>query len=187
MIYTKSVRSLKKNERKLRRRLNLSLLILGVLITNSLTMSYEALNRLSDEEYSKFYESIRWLIPIEGGYVNDPEDPGGETKWGIAKRFHPDVDIENLTPEEATWIYYTEYWKPSGAGQLPFPLCLVVFDTAVLCGVSRAKQFLRESGSNISQYLDARRQHHIARSKRKHVNGHLRRVSLLQKLVEEYQ
>jgi hypothetical protein len=49
------------------------------------------------QEMSKFDEIIEVVLEHEGGYVNDPKDPGGETNYGIAKRSHPDVDIKNLT------------------------------------------------------------------------------------------
>ena len=48
-----------------------------------------------------FDEIIEIVLEHEGGYVNDPKDLGGETKYGITKRFYPDVDIKNLTKEEA--------------------------------------------------------------------------------------
>jgi len=50
---------------------------------------------------TKFDEIIEVVLEHEGGYVNDPDDPGGETNFGIAKRSHPDVDIKNLTKEGA--------------------------------------------------------------------------------------
>ena len=48
-----------------------------------------------------FDEIIEITLHHEGGYVHDPKDLGGETNFGIAKRFYPDVDIKNLTKEEA--------------------------------------------------------------------------------------
>jgi|SRR6185437_6132197 len=50
------------------------------------------------------------LLDIEGGYVNDPQDPGGETKYGISKRQYPNIDIKNLTPEKAFGIFLKDYW-----------------------------------------------------------------------------
>ena len=41
------------------------------------------------------------LIGHEGGYVNNPADPGGETKYGISKRSYPSLNIANLTREMA--------------------------------------------------------------------------------------
>lgn len=52
------------------------------------------------------------LIEREGGYVNHPNDPGGETKYGISKRSFPDEDIKNLTPQRAKELYLQHYVKP---------------------------------------------------------------------------
>lgn len=52
------------------------------------------------------------VIRIEGGYVNDPNDPGGETKYGITKRDFPNEDIPNLTKERAIELYKAKYWDP---------------------------------------------------------------------------
>lgn len=45
----------------------------------------------------------------EGGYANNPKDPGKETKWGISKRSYPKVDIKNLTKDEALNIYNRDF------------------------------------------------------------------------------
>lgn len=50
------------------------------------------------------------LIKIEGGYSNRKNDRGGETKYGISKRSHPNVDIQSLTIQQAKKIYKDEYW-----------------------------------------------------------------------------
>lgn len=142
---------------------------------------------LSDDEFVKFYEALRFTIPHEGGYVNDPDDPGGETKWGISKRYHPDVDIKNLEPEEAAEIYYNEYWCPAGCMQLPSPLSVLMFDTAVLFGVSRAKEFLAESNANYKEYCNLRFNYHLERvrknpSQKKFLAGWLARTRNLEEL-----
>lgn len=92
-----------------------------------------------------FEEAFEWIKKIEGGYVNDPRDPGGETKWGISKRAYPNLDIKNLTEVEAKRLYERDYWWKSGANKLPFPVNLMVFDTAVNMGVKRAKEFLTKT------------------------------------------
>lgn len=61
-----------------------------------------------------FYQSINTVLANEGGYTNDPNDPGGETKYGISKRAYPDVDIANLTVAEATAIYLRDFWLFGG-------------------------------------------------------------------------
>lgn len=78
---------------------------------------------------------------IEGSYVNDPRDPGGETKYGISKRAYPKVDIKNLTLEQAKKIYHDDYWLPCDCAEmLPRPAKLLVFDCAVNQGVSVARK-----------------------------------------------
>lgn len=52
------------------------------------------------------------ILKIEGGYVNDPVDAGGETKYGISKRSYPTEDIKNLTEERAIEIYSRDFWNP---------------------------------------------------------------------------
>lgn len=52
------------------------------------------------------------LLVVEGGYVNDPNDPGGETKYGISKRSYPHVDIKNLTKDDAKKIFVENYFNP---------------------------------------------------------------------------
>ena len=72
----------------------------------------EALRKRTNKKmrYKSFDEIIDIVLEHEGGYVNDPDDPGGETNFGIAKRSHPDVDIANLTKAGAKEIYKAEYW-----------------------------------------------------------------------------
>jgi lysozyme family protein len=61
-----------------------------------------------------FKLAIPIVLQNEGGYVNDPNDPGGETKYGISKHAYPDVDIKNLTEEQASDIYLRDFWKFDG-------------------------------------------------------------------------
>ena len=69
-----------------------------------------------------FDEIIDNVLESEGGYVNDKDDAGGETNMGISKKAYPDLDIKNLSKEEAKQIYYEDYWCPSKADQLPTQL-----------------------------------------------------------------
>lgn len=101
-----------------------------------------------------------FVLAQEGGYQNNPDDPGnwtggekgvGElkgTKYGISAASYPNLDIRNLALSDAIAIYRRDYWQASGADQLPWPACLLVFDTAVLHGVGAAKQWLQEVGPN---------------------------------------
>lgn len=88
-----------------------------------------------------FRSAVNFVIEEEGGYVNNPDDPGGETKYGISKRQYPDLDIASLTKDDAAGIYYRDYW--SRLPKLPEPLDFLVFDCAVNCGVGRAIRLLQ--------------------------------------------
>ena len=92
-----------------------------------------------------FEDALKFVLKWEGGYSNDPNDPGGETKFGISKKAYPYEDIKNMTLERAEKIYYENYWLKAGCDKLTSPLDIVVFDTAVNMGVSRAKEFLTAS------------------------------------------
>lgn len=86
---------------------------------------------------------------IEGGYVNDPRDPGGETNFGIAKTHHPGVDIKNLTRDQAIAIYKHEYWQAANCDDLPAPVAIALFDGAVNQGVKTAIRMLQRAvGTN---------------------------------------
>ncbi len=92
-----------------------------------------------------FEQIINDVLEHEGGYVNDPLDKGGETNFGIAKRWYPDLDIKALTKNDAVNIYYNDYWKPSKAEQLPNNLQATYFDMCVNMGQSRAVKILQET------------------------------------------
>jgi lysozyme family protein len=89
------------------------------------------------------------LIQSEGGYVNDPKDRGGETKFGISKRAFPELDIKNLTKEAASDIYSERYWMPVfkilGLREDLLPTAYVLFDFAVNSGVGAATKGLQRA------------------------------------------
>lgn len=78
-----------------------------------------------------FDQAFDRLIGHEGGYVNHPADPGGETNWGISKASYPKLDIKNLTREQAKEIYLRDYWKAFGADQYDAAIGFQIFDAAV--------------------------------------------------------
>ena len=88
---------------------------------------------------------VKKVLKHEGGYVNDPSDPGGETKYGISKRAFPNLDIKNLTEEQAILIYYDEYWLDAKVDKLPDELHEIYFDMVVNMGKSRAIKILQEA------------------------------------------
>ena len=91
-----------------------------------------------------FARAVVEVLRHEGGYVNDPNDPGGETHWGISKRSYPGLDIAALTRDEAIAIYRRDYWDRVHADELPPALALVVFDAAVNQGRYPAVLMLQE-------------------------------------------
>lgn len=110
----------------------------------------------ASEQEENWRKAVDFTLGWEGGYVNDPADPGGETRWGISKNAHPELDIRNLTREEAIQIYHKEYWLGSGSHQLPWPLCLVHFDSAVNSGVVNANYWLQAAEYEPTRYLALR-------------------------------
>jgi lysozyme family protein len=94
---------------------------------------------------TKFDDIIEVLLEHEGGYVNDPNDLGGETNFGITKRFYPDVDIKNLTKEQAKDIYYKDYWVRNKVPQLPNNLKHIYFDMCINQGKGTAVKVLQRA------------------------------------------
>lgn len=78
----------------------------------------------------------------------DPDDPGGVTKYGIDKSAHPNLtahQIRNMTQDEAVEIYFTGEWPASHGGELPLPLGEISFDMTVLDGSGRAMRALQSA------------------------------------------
>jgi len=82
-----------------------------------------------------FQRAVEEVLRYEGGYSYDPNDPGGETNWGISKAGHPEIDVKNLTREKAIAIYEKDYWLAAGCDQLPPIFAIPLFDGAVNHGV----------------------------------------------------
>lgn len=93
-----------------------------------------------DRAYSAlFLRCMEVILGHEGGYVNHHCDPGGETNMGIAKRFYPDLDIKNLTKDQAVEIYFRDYWlKLNLTGIMDASAVLDVFDMGVNAGLRTA-------------------------------------------------
>lgn len=104
------------------------------------------------------------VLKIEGGLSLDPNDPGNwyngqlvGTNHGISGAvWGGQYDIRNLTKEQALEIYRKHYWEASGADKLPWPMCLLVFDTAVNHGVGVANQLLSYEPTPEEIYLGQR-------------------------------
>lgn len=85
------------------------------------------------------------LMQNEGGYVNDPNDNGGETKYGISKKQYPHVDIPNLTLWQAKEIYKKDYWFRYKCECLPDCLSVCLFDAVVMSSGIKMVKLLQEA------------------------------------------
>jgi lysozyme family protein len=101
---------------------------------------------------ARFNDCLAFTLKEEGGYSNNPADHGGATNYGVTQATYdnfrvgqglPQQPVSMITLDETTQIYYSGYWVPSKAGQLPQPVDLCVFDTAVNSGASRAGMLLQ--------------------------------------------
>ena len=97
---------------------------------------------------TKFDDIIEITLHHEGGYVHDPTDLGGETNYGIAKRFYPDVDIKNLTEDGSKEIYKRDYWDKNKVESLPRELWHIYFDMCVNMGKRTAVKILQRAAVN---------------------------------------
>ena len=99
---------------------------------------------MASENWIKCLETI---LHHEGGYVNHPKDPGGETNLGVTKRVYEDFggtkDMKDLTREDVEPIYKKNYWDRVKGDHLPAGLDLCVFDFGVNAGTGRAAKYLQ--------------------------------------------
>lgn len=101
---------------------------------------------------SAFDTSLPFVLRWEGGFVDNPADPGGRTNRGVTQKVYdrwrqeqrlPLRDVKLLDDVEMQAIYRAGYWVPGHCEELRGPLDLVEFDTAVNMGVGRAIRFLQ--------------------------------------------
>lgn len=100
---------------------------------------------------SNFDASLALVLQSEGGWVNNSNDPGGETNLGVTKSVweawvnHPVKTMKGLMPEMVAPLYKSKYWLACYAQQLPLGVDYAVFDAAVNMGPGRAIKLLQES------------------------------------------
>ena len=98
---------------------------------------------------SDFDKAFDLLIGNEGGYVNNPKDPGGETNWGITKAVAVangyTGDMRAMPKETAKGIYKKMYWDKLQCDQLSFVVAFQLFDAGVNHGNSQAVKFLQRA------------------------------------------
>lgn len=125
-----------------------------------------------------------YFFTITGGaYTNKKNDKGGETNWGIAKTFYPNLDIKNMTYQKARDIYKRDYWERYRVQRVPKHLRMIFFDatinhgggfaTRTLQGLAGVKQdgiigIITETAAakvTVQQFAEARRQKYYSRVK----------------------
>ena len=85
------------------------------------------------------------LMEFEGGFVDNPNDKGGTTKYGVSKKQYPNLDVENLTIEKAKEIYHRDYWDRYKCRFLPDYLSVALFDSVVNSNAKRMIKLLQKA------------------------------------------
>lgn len=116
-----------------------------------------------------FKAALKFTLSVEGGYVSNPNDPGGETNRGITKLVYDAYrkkkglsiqSVKNISDSEVYDIYKNQYWFPSNCDKMIDPkLAISVFDFAVNGGVSRAKRYSAIT-SNYQKYNQLRKEYY---------------------------
>lgn len=95
-----------------------------------------------------FDECLKMLLHHEGGYVNHPSDPGGETNLGVTKKVYQEwggtKDMKDLTVEDVAPIYKKNYWDKCRCDDLESGVDWAVFDWAVNSGTGRAAKAIQK-------------------------------------------
>lgn len=150
--------------------------------------------------YSELFEkALSFVLPIEGGYVNDPDDKGCATNKGITQSTYNNwlkskgmtvKDVKNITVAEVKEIYYKNYWLAAKCDKMTEKFAIVCFDTAVNMGVGQVTEFLKAAKwSNTEAFYLARirKYNEFARNKTqaKYLHGWLNRVYALMDFVNK--
>jgi lysozyme family protein len=100
---------------------------------------------------SNWLNAFALMLKSEGGYVNNPADPGGMTNLGVTKatwenwvgRESDEAEMRGLTPEKVEPLYKKKYWDAVRGDELPMGLDYLMFDFAVNAGAGRAIKTLQ--------------------------------------------
>ena len=111
---------------------------------------------MSGEKLTEFDDIIKVVLKHEGGYVDDPDDRGGATNWGVTQGVYEDYvgyscekeEIKSMTQEVAEEIYFEKFWKPSKAERLPPEIRQTYFDMCVNHGQGGAVKILQQACNN---------------------------------------
>jgi lysozyme family protein len=110
-----------------------------------------------------FEQAVAVVLSHEGGFVDNPNDPGGATKYGISLRFLREemrrnvrpIDVRQMTKDEAIDIYREWWWDRFGYGAIADQATATkVFDMAVNMGGKRAHRIVQEALNDLGFSLD---------------------------------
>lgn len=141
------------------------------------------------ESSPRFLKMIPFLWEWEGTkFEDDPDDPGGATKFGIDKRSHPDEDIRNLTEERAVAIYWKEYWQRYRCEDYSYPLGEIIFNCCVNAGWGRVQAIKATGADTAEKFLQEqeafyRRLAEQRPRSQKYLKGWLNRTAALRKYL----
>lgn len=101
-----------------------------------------------------FEDAFTRLVAVEAGYVNNPNDPGGATRWGVTERVARSYgytgDMFDYPLDEAKKVYKASYWNMSRIDDLPEDIRYDVFDAAVNSGISQATKWLQAACGTVT-------------------------------------
>lgn len=120
---------------------SIGLVVVGVALYVALSLKPD--REVKSERY--FNRAVEYVLHVEGGYVNHPHDPGGETNFGISKKAFPKLDIKNLTEAKAKRIYLTSYWRPCFHPAMSYRIAVITFDGCVHLGVNEGIKQLQKA------------------------------------------
>lgn len=115
----------------------------------------------SQQGYTPEFEvAVNQVLAHEGGFTPSDGNSGAPANYGINQAHNPDVDVRNITQEDAKAIYKSRYWDAIGGDNLPPELQGTALDAAVNQGPGNARKWLQESGGDVAKFNQLRRQHY---------------------------
>ena len=131
------------------------------LLEKSLEKRQKVATRAKASGTINFDSAVEGVFAIEGGYVADDASDGA-TNFGINQEANPDIDVKNLTRDQAKGLYKERYWDQIGADNLPDNIKAMAFDTAVNQGPGTAMKMLEQArtdnGYDLNTFIDLRKQ-----------------------------
>lgn len=92
-----------------------------------------------------FLRATEFVLEVEGGYVNDPRDPGGETAFGLSKRSYPNLNMRTITKEDAIAIYHRDFWLAYRCQEMPPAVGFIFYDACINQGPMAATLDLQKA------------------------------------------